>query len=58
MEDRSKRRARLVLIVGILIAILVGIFILVGVITAAVIYFAGAQIVNTFSNLVMTPNSP
>jgi hypothetical protein len=44
--------------IGILIAILVGVFILVGVITAAVIYFAGAQIVNTYSNLVLTPSSP
>ena len=44
--------------IGILIAILLGIFILAGVITAAVIYFAGAQIANTFSNLVMTPSSP
>jgi hypothetical protein len=42
----------------IVIAVLVGIVILVGVIAAGILYFAGAQIVNTFSNLVMTPSSP
>ncbi|MHB8612446.1 MAG: hypothetical protein ACYDAL_08465 [Candidatus Dormibacteraceae bacterium] len=43
---------------GIVIAALVGFVILVGVIAAAVLYFAGAQIVDAFSNLVVTPSSP
>lgn len=42
----------------IVIAVLVGLVILVGVISAAVLYFAGAEIANTFSNLVMTPSAP
>ena len=42
----------------IVIAVLVGIVILVGVIAAVLLYFAGPQIANVFSNLVATPRSP
>src|ERR1700676_4634392 len=36
----------------------VAIVILVGVLAAAILYFAGPQISNVFSNLVTTPSSP
>jgi hypothetical protein len=42
----------------IVIAVLVGIVILAGVIAALILYFAGPQISNVFSNLVMSPSSP
>src|ERR1700682_769267 len=42
----------------IVIGVLVGIVILVGVIAAAVLYFAGAEIANTFSTLITSSSSP
>ena len=44
--------------VWIVIGVLVGVVILVGAIAAAVLYFAGPDISNVFSNLVTTPSSP
>jgi hypothetical protein len=43
---------------GIMIGVLAGILVLVAAITFAVIYFAGPDISNVFSNLVATPSSP
>jgi hypothetical protein len=45
-------------VVGIVIAVLVGTLIPVGVIAVAVLYFAGPEIANTFSNLVTSPSTP
>jgi hypothetical protein len=42
----------------IVIAVLVGIVIIVGVIAALILYFAGPQISNVFSNLVISPSNP
>jgi hypothetical protein len=43
---------------GILIGVLAGILVLMAAITFAVIYFAGPDISNVFSNLVTTHSSP
>jgi hypothetical protein len=43
---------------GIVVGMVLGTIVLVGLMALAIIYFAGPQISNVFSNLVGTPNSP
>jgi hypothetical protein len=44
--------------VGIVVGMVLGTIVLVGLMASAILYFAGTQISNVFSNLVGTPNSP
>jgi hypothetical protein len=44
--------------VGIVVGMVLGTILLVGLMALAIIYFAGPQISNVFSNLLGTPNSP